>query len=694
MPKSHNHADVLIIGAGASGAVAGLRLAEAGLAVVTLEQGDWPDRDSFRGAYPDWELSMRGPWSPYPEERNNAADYLIDQSESDIRLMNWNGVGGATTLWGAVWPRFRPADFRARTEDGVGDDWPVDYAELAPYYARVERQFGVSGLPGDPNFPEDIDYPMPPLPLGEGGRRVARAHARLGWHWWPHPCAINSAPFDGRHACVQRGTCMSGCNEGAKASTDLTHWPRYVKSGGTLLTGARVSRITTDGRGLATGAEWFDRDGVPHHQSADLVLCACNGIGSARLLLLSACSSAPHGLANSSGLLGRGLMLHPTRRVLGYFDESIGSWQGPNGGAIICLEFVPTLKSRGFVRGAKWTLAPMGGPLGTALMADVWGENHHRHLGERFGHGMGWNLMAEDLAADHNRVTLAQTLVDSTGLPAPKVTYRVDDNSRRMLDFNEQQARRSLQEAGARIIEIQPGLANAHFMGTTRMGNDAARSVTDRWGMTHDIPNLGVIDGGVFVTSSSFNPTPTIAALALRTADHIIARRADFPLPDHRASVAMAARAAPASSAPKAEPAVTRAERDLLAKLADALIPAADGFPSASAVGVAGELLDKVLSKRPDLARPLKSALGRLSGHGNGGSIDPMAGVQALKAAEPQEYSALLTVVAGGYYLEPRIRFRIAYPGQEAKPFRPAEFEAFVNEGLLDHVLERSSARR
>src|SRR6185369_12385161 len=104
-----------------------------------------------------------------------------------------------------------------------------------------------------------------------------------------------------------------------------------------------------------------------------------------------------------------------------------------------------------------------------------------------------------------------------------------------------------------------------------------------------------------------------IAALALRTADHIIARRADFPLPDHRASVAMAARAAPASSAPKAEPAVTRAARDLLAKLADALIPAADGFPSASAVGVAGELLDKVLSNRPDLARPLKSALGRLS---------------------------------------------------------------------------------
>jgi choline dehydrogenase-like flavoprotein len=685
MAERAGHADVLVIGAGASGAVAALRLVEAGFSVVTLEQGDWPDRDSFRGDKPDYEISVTRRWSAFPSLRASPDDYPIDQTETDIKIVNWNGVGGSTVLWQAVWPRLRPKDFRVRSEDGVGADWPLTYAELEPYYEQVDRQFGLSGLAGDPTYPPAAEFPMPPLPLGEGGLRLARAHARLGWHWWPHPCTINALPYGGRHACVQRGTCGAGCNEGAKASTDLTHWRRYQAAGGRLVTGARASRITTDAAGLATGAEWIDVEGQTHHQSADVVLLAGNGIGTPRLLLLSAGAGAQDGLANSSGLVGRGLMLHPTRRVIGYFEDEIGAWQGVNGGAIICLQFIDSDPSRGFVRGCKWTLAPTGGPMLLALAGDAWGAAHHDHIHARLGRGMGWNLMVEDLPVDDNRVVLADGLVDSSGLPAAKVIYRTDDNSRRILDFNEAQARRSMAEAGAKLIDIGPGGVNAHFMGTTRMGEDPARSVVDRWGFAHDVGNLAIVDGGVFVTSASVNPTGTISALALRTAERLIARRRELPVPDHSAPVALRAYRRRSPPPPAPDLAFTPAERERLAKLADALIPAAAGHLSASEAGVAGRMLDEVMALRPDLAPVLRDTL-----------AEPVEEADArlaeLSRTAPARRAALNLIVAGGYYLNPKVRDQVGYPGQEARPFNPRDFESVVGEGLLDHVLAREPA--
>jgi hypothetical protein len=295
-------------------------------------------------------------------------------------------------------------------------------------------------------------------------------------------------------------------------------------------------------------------------------------------------------------------------------------------------------------------------------------------------------MMAEDLPDDDNRVVLADDLTDGSGLPAPKVIYRTDDNARRMLDFNEARARRSLTEAGARIIDVHPGGVNAHFLGTTRMGDDPDRSVVDRWGMAHDIPNLGVIDGGVFVTSSAFNPTATIAALALRAAEHLIARRRELPAPDHAAMAVLRTPKRPAPTAtPSPDLAFTRLERERLAVLADALIPATDERPSASQAGVAGGMLDQMLALRPDLATPLRRLLAEPVD-------DAQTRLAALKARAPADRAALLTIVAGAYYLEPGVRERIGYPGQEARPFNPRDFEGFIAEGLLDHVLVRAPA--
>ena len=289
--------------------------------VVVLEQGDWPDYSQARADHPDFELTMGRYWSGNPNRRQAPADYPIDDRDSDISAVLFNAVGGGTVIYAAHWQRNMPSDFRVRTLDGVADDWPLTYEDLAPFYERVEADFGVSGLAGDPAFPPGKGPPLPPAPLGPMGRRVALAHNQLGWHWWPGPNAIATRAYGPLKPCQQRATCMWGCVEGAKGSVDITHWPQLVERGARLVTGARVGRLETNADGLATGAEYIDRNGQVHFQKAAVIMIAANGIGTPRLLLNSASAQFPNGLANSSGLVGRRLMLHPFGTVVGLFDE-------------------------------------------------------------------------------------------------------------------------------------------------------------------------------------------------------------------------------------------------------------------------------------------------------------------------------------------------------------------------------------
>jgi choline dehydrogenase-like flavoprotein len=683
-------ADVLIIGAGASGGVAATRLIDAGYRVVCLEQGPWPDRSSFPGTTDEWELAGRQLWSGDPNVRRAPADYPIDLSTSDVGVLNYNGVGGGTVLYAAQWPRLLPSDFTRKTDEGVADDWPLTYAELLPFYERTDRQFGVSGLGGDPAFPAGADPPLPPLPIGSGALRVARAHTRLGWHWWPAANAILSAPWAGRHPCVQRATCLLGCNEGAKGSTDLTHWPAFVAAGGRLITGACVVALPTDARGLATGAEWVDEEGRPHFQAADVVLLAANGIGTPRLLLASASSRAPGGLANSSGLVGRHLMVHPLALVKGLFNQGLESWRGHAGGSIVSYQFYASDERRGFVGGAKWAMAPTGGPLRAALTnGGAWGDGHHRHVRDRFGCSAHWGLVCEDLPNPENRVDLSPTLTDRAGLAAPRITYRIDDNTRALCEWHIEKARESLVEAGAWHTEVEFRYPpNGHFMGTARMGDDRDRSVVDRWSMAHDVPNLGVIDGSTFVTSGGVNPTSSICALALRAVDHLLAHRGDVPTPTRRRLVPTGVVAAPISRPlTLGRPShgavhVDDAVRSRLARIAHVLIPAGDAMPSANEVGVTQALLDRVLAAVPSLAGVLTAVLdSEIAEEDVGPWLD------GLSARDPATFGSLTLAVAGAYYLDPGVRLRLGYEGQVPQPVRASEFPEYVDEGLLDPVL-------
>ena len=280
---------------------------------------------------------------------------------------------------------------------------------------------------------------------------------------------------------------------------------------------------------------WLDADGRETFQGADVVLCAANGIGTARLLLLSAHPGAPDGLANSSGLVGRRLMVHPGAMVEGYFDDDLRSWQGHFGGQIQSLEFGGTDPGRGFVGGTRWSLTPTGGPLAVAFGLrgrPPLGADHHRHMRSRFGRGARWVVLCEDLPDPGNRVELSATLVDGDGIPAPKVTYRISDDARRATEWSIERATHSLTEAGAHTVEAVAMRNNSHLLGTARMGDERDTSVVDRWGVAHDVRNLAIVDGSVFVTVGAANPTSTISALALRAVDHLLAHRADVPVPE------------------------------------------------------------------------------------------------------------------------------------------------------------------
>jgi choline dehydrogenase-like flavoprotein len=229
-------------------------------------------------------------------------------------------------------------------------------------------------------------------------------------------------------------------------------------------------------------------------------------------------------------LLGKGLMLHAGRHVRGIVPDCIGDWQHAGIAPLYSQQFYETDFRRNFARGYTFLVASRAGPLATAIGTKVqWGAEHHHIMRRRFPHIIEVTILAEDLAESENYVELDSSAKDSNGIPAPRVVYRFSENTRRILDHGALAARELLNAAGATEIHDEDSSPwTSHFMGTARMGNDPRTSVVNAWNRAHDIPNLYVVDGSCFVTSGAVGPTPTIGALALRCADEIWRRRAQW----------------------------------------------------------------------------------------------------------------------------------------------------------------------
>jgi choline dehydrogenase-like flavoprotein len=529
-----SHADVLIIGAGAAGGLIAKTLAESGLNVVCLDQGPWVTPREKPHASPDWEWQRATRWSTAVNTRKLPSDYPIDTT-SENTLM-WNGVGGSTLVYTAVWPRFRPSDFRKGTEHGLAPDWPITYEDLAPWYDASDALIGVGGYEGNPAIPARGPFTTPPPAHGALGVRAGKALDRLGWHRWAMPQGIISEPFDGRPGCNNCGACQSGCPTGALHDVSLTLWPKAIAAGARLIPNARVEQIETrDGR--ATGAVYIDRmTGVRQRQEADLVVLCGNGIGTARLLLLSASGRQPNGLANSSDQVGRNLMHHTLSIVEAWVDEPLESHMGVICGSHICEEFAETDPARGFVNGLTLHIVRINGAGYQAMGSHSrnrapWGAGHHRWFRDHFSRGFGILVVGDDLPQASNRVTLSERVKDSSGLPAAHINYRLHENDERLSRFGIDRAVEIAKAADAFDIKVNPFRTPEgdykppawHLLGTARMGADPSTSVVNRWHQTWDVPNLYIVDGSSMPSGAAVNPTSTISALALRAARNIAA---------------------------------------------------------------------------------------------------------------------------------------------------------------------------
>jgi len=523
---SEDIVDVLIIGAGAAGAATAWSLAGTRMRIMCMDQGDWVRPADYPSNFKNWQSANRRQFATSPNQRRLAADYPVNDQDSPIAVLNYNAVGGSTIIYAAHFPRFHPSDFRVKSLDGVADDWPLDYAQLEPYYDENDRMMGVSGLSGDPACPAK-QPPLPPLPIGQVGEKLARSFNRLGWHWWPSDSAITSKAYEGRDQCINLSACLTGCPQGAKSTVDITYWPVALRKGVELKTSCRVREISVNKQGMATGVMYYDADGKECRQKAHTVILACNGVGTARLLLNSHSSRFPHGLANRSDQVGRNLMFHPYGYAVGVFEESL-SHIGPDGCCILSQEFYETSLDRDFTRGYTLKVNRGPGPLITAISGNAngsipWGADHHSAFAGRFDHSVSVSLITEDLPEQHNRVTLDPDLKDTDGIPAPKIHYEFSDNSRKMMAHGLEKASTVLETAGATQIQTSGPvrMAGWHLLGTARMGIDPETSVVNPFGRCHDVRNLFIVDGSLFVTAAAVNPTSTIQALALYIADNM-----------------------------------------------------------------------------------------------------------------------------------------------------------------------------
>jgi choline dehydrogenase-like flavoprotein len=501
--------DAVVVGAGACGALVAKELASHGFSVVVLEAGRRLD-----------------PARDLPNSEANAAKIMwaeprVFAGRDAVAPKMGVGVGGGTLPWLGVMLRFQRSDFRTRSTEGVGADWPVGYDDLREHYARVERGLGVAGECG-PFAPEPYQLPMPPHRLNWHAQLLARGARALGAHPFAPPVAINSAAYDGRPACIYCGWCASGCPTGAKATALDTYLAKAERLGTRVVSEAFVTRVNYDAaRGRVTGVRYLDAAGREHELAARLVVLAAHAVETPRLLLLSAGGTFPDGLANSSGQVGRGLMSHPTWQVFGTFDEPVNAFKGMQMGHVAVQDYLAPDARRGCARGfillsymmTPVTYANLGGPLLGAELKDFLYD---------YAHTAAWWAHAEGLPHDDNRVTLDPEVKDARGLPVARVTYEWTANDRALAAAGRDTAVAMMHASGARKVRV--GLNyGAHAMGTCRMGDDPRTSVVNAFGQAHDVRNLFICDTSVFVTSAGVNPTLTAMALAGRSADYIAA---------------------------------------------------------------------------------------------------------------------------------------------------------------------------
>ena len=505
---------VVIVGSGAGGGTLGNELAQKGIKVVILEAGDRYEPADF--VNDEWESFAQLAWK---DMRTTSGTWRVAKDFPNLPAWIVKAVGGSTVHWAGASLRFEEHEFKIRSTYGALPganllDWPISLAELAPYYAKAEDKMGVTRTNGIPGLPGNNNFRV----MAAGAKKVGYKEVHTG------RMAINSEPRDGRGSCQQIGFCFQGCKSGAKWSTLYTEIPKGEATGNLeVRPNSQVLRIEHDASGKATAVVYVDGDGNTQRQKARIVAVAGNSIESPRLLLNSASSLFPDGLANSSGQVGRNYMRHMTGTMYGIFERPVHMYRGTTMAGIIRDEAAHDPK-RGFVAGYEMETLSLGLPFMAAFLnPGAWGRTFTSSM-EAYPRMAGMWLIGEDMPQETNRITLDPVAKDKHGMPVASVHYDDHPNDVAMRNHAYQQSAAIYQAVGATVTLPTPPYPSTHNMGTNRMSEKPRDGVIDRFGQTHDVKNLFVSDGSQFTSGAACNPTLTIVALAIRQADHIATR--------------------------------------------------------------------------------------------------------------------------------------------------------------------------
>lgn len=559
--RSREEYDVCVVGSGAGGGMAAKVLTEAGARVLMLEAGiDWdPEADSHMGVWP-YDSPRRGAGTPeqqFGEFVVTFGGFSLDGEPyttgtgSSFGWFRSRMLGGRTNHWGRISLRFGPDDFRRRSLDGLGDDWPIGYDDLKPYYDEVDRFVGIFGsVEGLPNEPDGIFQPPPKPRCYE--LLVKQAADRLNVTCIPSRLSILTRPLNGRVACHYCGQCSRGCAVHANFSSPSVLLPPAMATGRlTIRTQAMAREVTVGADGRATGVHYIDKTtGREHHAQARVVVLAASACESARILLNSKSSRFPEGLANSSGTVGKYLTDTTGVGVTGFIPklmDGVPHNEDGVGGAHLYMPWWLDNRALDFPRGYHIEISggrgmPMAGFGGNIVRFS--GLDGGREIG-----GYGASLKNEyrrfygatiHLAGRGEMIPNADSYceidpatVDRWGIPVLRFHWKWSDYEHRQVRHMQETFRAIVAEMGGTPMGRMPGPERGygisqggsiiHELGVTRMGNDPSASVLNANCQAHDVPNLFVADGGPFVSQADKNPTWTILALAWRTSDFIAA---------------------------------------------------------------------------------------------------------------------------------------------------------------------------
>jgi choline dehydrogenase-like flavoprotein len=521
--KTHTstHVDAVVVGSGAAGALVAAKLAAKDKKVVILESGRSVQSADMISSdiYARW-LHWGG---------DMAALQLASPATIRTYFSSGSQTGGTAAHHYAAWFRLHEEDFHMKSTFGQGNDWPITYEDLRPYYDRIQEEVGMAG---DANAevwrPPGAPYPMPGLPAFQAAQILKRGFDKLGLRTAPLPVAINTSEYKGRPTCLYDGWCDAGCPTGALANPQWVYLREAFKHGATLLNNARVTRVLTTADGKrATGVEYVDPKGTARVQRTDLVVLAAL-TQTPRIMFNSATSAHPNGLSNRNGMVGKYITVHPTLNVYGLFEEETKPYQGVSIGLMVSQDDYEKDPKKGYLASYQWLLAPAVKPNGVTGLAssrpDIYGAALDPWMKRAAKHFANIQMLGEMIARPENRIELSSDK-DEFGLPLSRLTIAFSDNERALYNHASTVGKSILSAASATEAWTSP-LVNQHFMGGTIMGKDPSTSVTDSYGVTHEVPNVMIAGNTLFPTAAGVNPTFTTHALTLRAVEHLLA---DWP---------------------------------------------------------------------------------------------------------------------------------------------------------------------